>query len=438
MGETSARVMVKIDETVNKQIESDELHPKRHPGIIKSKAIELPKWVEKAMVEAAADHPMKPLRQAAGVLANYLNQRHPPMEKHDFINKVTEVQELMTRNIDLSKLSTKEIDEFWSRNQNKVKIKLKQKVYAWAPVEYDAYKSLCYMLARGAQEYSVLHRIFKEIHLADEEFQPKTLFDFGSGIGTVTWVASQFWIKSLQEYYCVDSSGDMNQLAESIIANHPSKLKEVYFRQFLPSSSKIKSDIVVSAFSLFELPNVQARLDVVLNLWMRTNNYLVIVEQGTNAGFKIVNEARDFILNMSIESLETDNPNPFHVFAPCPHDTICPRYIIDTTPCNFESSYFNALVGKQTEIKKERFSYVVLKKGERPADDPQWPRIVRPCLFRSKHIVCRMCTGTGKLEEIVFTAAKHGKPLYKCVKNSDWGDKLPLQIINPKEPDSND
>ncbi|XP_046470022.1 ribosome assembly protein METTL17, mitochondrial isoform X3 [Neodiprion pinetum] len=316
MGEASARAMVKIDESVNKQIETDELNPKRHPGIIKSRAMQLPEWIEKAMVEATADHPVKPLRKVAGILANYLKQRHPPLEKHEFVDKLTEVQELVSRKVDLSKLSNDEIDEFWKRNQYNVKIKLKQRVYAWVAVEYDAYKSLCYMLARGAQEYSVLYQIFNEIHLADKEFQPKALFDFGSGIGTVTWAASQFWITSLNEYYCVDSSGDMHRLAESIIANHPSKLKEVYFRQFLPSSARIKSDIVVSAFSLMELPNAQARLEVVLNLWMRTNNYLIIVEQGTNAGFRIVNEARDFVLDMSSKSLETDNPNPFHVFAP--------------------------------------------------------------------------------------------------------------------------
>ncbi|XP_046607671.1 methyltransferase-like protein 17, mitochondrial isoform X4 [Neodiprion virginianus] len=312
----SVRAMVKIDESVNKQIETDELNPKRHPGIIKSRAMQLPEWIEKAMIEATADHPVKPLRKVAGILANYLKQRHPPLEKHEFVDKLTEVQELVSRKVDLSKLSNDEIDEFWKRNQYNVKIKLKQRVYAWAAVEYDAYKSLCYMLARGAQEYSVLYQIFNEIHLADKEFQPKALFDFGSGIGTVTWAASQFWITSLNEYYCVDSSGDMHRLAESIIANHPSKLKEVYFRQFLPSSARIKSDIVVSAFSLMELPNAQARLEVVLNLWMRTNNYLIIVEQGTNAGFRIVNEARDFVLDMSSKSLETDNPNPFHVFAP--------------------------------------------------------------------------------------------------------------------------
>lgn len=46
-------------------------------------------------------------------------------------------------------------------------------------------------------------------------------------------------------------------------------------------------DIVVSAFSLLELPSSHSRLETILKLWNKTQNYLVIVEQGTNAGFKV-------------------------------------------------------------------------------------------------------------------------------------------------------
>lgn len=53
---------------------------------------------------------------------------------------------------------------------------------------------------------------------------------------------------------------------------------------------------MISAFSLFELPNAEARLQTVANLWQKTDNYLVLVENGTRSGFSIINEARDFIL----------------------------------------------------------------------------------------------------------------------------------------------
>lgn len=45
--------------------------------------------------------------------------------------------------------------------------------------------------------------------------------------------------------------------------------------------------MVVSAYSLMELPDAKNRLSVLSKLWKKTNKYLVIVEQGTNAGFKV-------------------------------------------------------------------------------------------------------------------------------------------------------
>jgi ribosomal protein RSM22 (predicted rRNA methylase) len=47
--------------------------------------------------------------------------------------------------------------------------------------------------------------------------------------------------------------------------------------------------------------------------------------------------------------------------------------------------------------------------GPRPDDEVQWPRIVRNPLVRKKHTICRMCVPAGKLQEIIFTASKHGK-----------------------------
>ena len=45
--------------------------------------------------------------------------------------------------------------------------------------------------------------------------------------------------------------------------------------------------MVVSAYSLIELPNTKTRLDTVMKLWQKTKHYLVIVEHGTNAGFNV-------------------------------------------------------------------------------------------------------------------------------------------------------
>lgn len=36
-----------------------------------------------------------------------------------------------------------------------------------------------------------------------------------------------------------------------------------------------------------ELPDTKNRLAAISKLWRKTNKYLVIVEQGSNAGFKV-------------------------------------------------------------------------------------------------------------------------------------------------------
>lgn len=149
----------------------------------------------------------------------------------------------------------------------------------------------------------------------------------------------------------------------------------------------------------------------------------------------------------------------------CPHSKPCPRFMTDETPCNFEVKYSTIPLAAVSQIKTERFSYIVLRKkaisdsstnvitkkklrqklnrfssereesirnlnigkkestsdevnvksNEEVYDDKgdsvtcTWPRIVRPTLVRSKHTVCRMCTSDGQLKEVVVTAAKHGK-----------------------------
>lgn len=59
-----------------------------------------------------------------------------------------------------------------------------------------------------------------------------------------------------------------------------------------------------------ELPNLTERLETLLTLWNKCDGYLVIIEQGTNAGFNLINEARDFLLDQVKEN------DSAYVFAP--------------------------------------------------------------------------------------------------------------------------
>jgi len=73
----------------------------------------------------------------------------------------------------------------------------------------------------------------------------------------------------------------------------------------------LKFDLVVSAYTLFELPDIKTRFETLLNLWNKTKKYIVLVEMGTRAGFNLINEARDLLLEIS-----SQNRTKSHVFSP--------------------------------------------------------------------------------------------------------------------------
>ena len=70
--------------------------------------------------------------------------------------------------------------------------------------------------------------------------------------------------------------------------------------------------------------------------------YLVLAESGTNAGFHVIAEARDYLVQISqlaeaeageAEAGAADGEG--HSVAPCSHEAACPRHAHDTIPCNF-------------------------------------------------------------------------------------------------------
>lgn len=74
---------------------------------------------------------------------------------------------------------------------------------------------------------------------------------------------------------------------------------------------------------MLDLPSAQSRMDVLHNLWRKTRKYLVILEPGSNAGFEVLNEARDFLLQTYLTPTKTKDREELqretaegHVFAP--------------------------------------------------------------------------------------------------------------------------
>ncbi|CAH0545682.1 unnamed protein product [Brassicogethes aeneus] len=425
---TTSKINVTPNEEIINDLESKVVRLRDHPGICKPRNVTVPDTLLKALINVTEDQPLSQLVKTGKDLSRHLKGKVPPMEQAEVKETEKKAYDRVLskhKNVEINNESDKE--RFMQMVRNKVKDILREKIYNWKPVDYDDYNSLVYLISRFAPEYAVLVRIFGEIHKRDENFRPKSFFDFGAGVGTAMWAANLYWKQYLFEYFNVDSSSSMNDLSQILLQGgrgNQVPLKGVFYRQFLPANNTTY-DIVVSAYSLLELPSLEARLKTILNLWNKTEKYLVIVEQGTNAGFKVVNEIRDFILQVDKKY------GTGHVFSPCPHDSICPRFTLDDgTPCNFEIKYMPLPFDGHPEAKRELFSYVVLKKGEKNSHDSEWPRVVRTPLIRSKHTICRMCTSNGDIREVIFTSKKHGKTTYHCARATKWGDLLPMTLEN--------
>ncbi|GFY38629.1 methyltransferase-like protein 17, mitochondrial [Trichonephila inaurata madagascariensis] len=169
------------------------------------------------------------------------------------------------------------------------------------------------MAARMPANYASIFKIFSEIKFQLPEYEPKTFFDFGSGVGSAVWAAQAVWNESLSEYFCVDSSSYMNDVAETLLTDEKSGdkyVKNIFFRQFLPASE-----------------------DVVNNL------------------------PHEICPNYS----------PGHIVIPCPHETPCPLVQLGhNNTCGFSVSYEYIFPRQRQHIKKDWISYVVLRKGPKP------------------------------------------------------------------------
>lgn len=131
---------------------------------------------------------MKSLVDESEIFARYLQRKFPPTENGEKKELAqTLLNEILKKEGKVNIDSESEEIKFKEKINNKLQSSLKRKIYNWKPIDYKYYNALLYLFARSAPEYAVLTKIFTEIFDRDKEFKPRSLFDFGSGVGTVTW-----------------------------------------------------------------------------------------------------------------------------------------------------------------------------------------------------------------------------------------------------------
>ncbi|CAL1544082.1 unnamed protein product [Lymnaea stagnalis] len=431
----------KVDAVVASKLDEDHVGKsghisyKSHPGIIQRRRSQLPTRLVKAIKILLERYPIKTLLTEKEKLLRYLQQRQVPLSSLELTERARAVEDDIhsKEGNRLQGLTGPDLLAATETLRQKVLNRLRHTTYHWKPMEYDAVMSYIYMVGCVASNYSVLMQCFTEISQRDPDFKPTTVYNFGSRVGAAIWAADAMW-KGIGEYYCVDASAHMNTLAQLLLqdANEHVKstsIKGVYFRQFEPSS-KNKFSLVVSPYMLIEQPTQQDRLALVQNLWEMTEDYMVLVENGTGAGFKLINEAREYLTQLWNSTPDQQG----HVFAPCPHDRPCPRVAINQlclTKCVVNEPDFAASKSNEKEKRFEKYTYLILKKGTRQ-EVASWPRVVEQ-IKAQKHTHCHLCLPSGELQHIIISKGKFERHLYKCARNIEQGDFLPVSLSRHSE-----
>ncbi|CDW55232.1 Rsm22 domain containing protein [Trichuris trichiura] len=435
-----------ISPQVQEAIRREDYKPRHHPGHFGLPIVDLPEPLWISATKQLSFHELKPLKLGATRLADVLSMRKPPMSAKEMYLKALQVKSSIIdhfkQKAEVKGLKWPPEDETDEEQEKRNRMlermvtkKLKSTVYNWRPIVFNTEaKCLMYLIARLPPNYAVTLRVLREIKQRVPDFVPTTVFDYGSGLGTLHWVCQSLWPDAMKEMFMVDTSSDMNDLAASLLQNNFGDIpKEITMRQFLPASSDRQYDLVFSAYSLMECPEAEQRVYVVENLWRKTSDFLVIVENGSKAGHHLILEARDHLLKLTKES---ECVRDF-LFAPCPHDLLCPR-AEGRLPCNFAAMYYPfKFVGTKRNSQCELFSYIVFRKGQ-GTKQSFCSRVVDEPLFRRKHIWCKVCSERGLIEKLVMTKRQSGSELYRIAKTTTWGDLLPAVPHNSLQPGGED
>lgn len=475
------RVRPKIDPRIAKKITEEGLNPRHLESTRKFGFVPLPARLEFAAMKKIQEFADARFRSDAKELTKILYRHKLPDDEMTLKKKKADIMlELELRGKLKNAPSYDPEDDRLveqividnAKLQQIIEGKLNPKRRDWHYYHYDEYSSVMYMAVRLAPNYAGIKTVMKEIKSALPDFKPVTVLDFGSGMGVTSWAIHSTWPKTAQEILNVDLSKDQQDLNEFLQRGGKERgvsLPGVFHRQYLPMSQNNKYDMVVAAYSLLDLPNVESRISTIENLWDKTSDLLVLIERGTRGGFTVIQEARHLILEMTghevtkrfkfapelSPQLELVQPDS-RCLSPCPHELACPRMTMSNKKnqdvCRFPVSYEPLEIGHRHPhpMMREEFSYVVLRKGGAVARQlglsesveqsqtgdlyTRWPRVIEPRHKSNKQVTHRLCCSNGNLCSITVTKAKYGVATWKAAKVASWGDILPIEIDDTAAP----
>lgn len=315
-------------------------------------------------------------------------------------------------------------------------IKLQQSEESEQKLPYQKEHAIGYAHTRMPSTYASVYRILHEIKHRLPDFSPRNCIDYGSGTGAASWAACEIFPDI--EVIAIEPSKEMRTVGKKLSVKQP-QIKWAESLANLPSIANNEGlyDLVICGYVLSEIENPVTRNLILDALWQRTKGVLVFVEAGTPKGFRLIYSIREWCL-------KTMNRSESTIVAPCPHEGECPLAAHPKSWCHF--SQFTAKFPKhvitlskgERNFANEKFSYIAVQRGPNARylsaneelnlaqESFLWPRLVRPTIRRTKHVVFDVCR-LNKLERIVLSKGKAMRNVYKFIRKAEWGDLWPFK-----------
>lgn len=214
------------------------------------------------------------------------------------------------------------------RNTRQVPLDMSKTPLGWSmdrsqqipPFSYGPGETLAFLAFEMEATYACTHAVFTELQKRLPDFEPKSVLDFGAGPGTASWVAKDFYDKSLDKYRVVEPSQSMADAAEVLLEDFPG----LSVRRSIADMSRDieagnKYDLIVASYVFSDITNDFERVATTSALWelLSENGCLVIVDRGSPWGSHHVRSARQFVLDSVAE--DEDGKEGVRIIAPCPH-----------------------------------------------------------------------------------------------------------------------
>jgi ribosomal protein RSM22 (predicted rRNA methylase) len=256
---------------------------------------------------------------------------------------------------------------------------------------------LAYVAARMPATYAVCRAVLDKI--GHQEI--KSLLDLGAGPGTASLAAKDVFLQ-LDKLTLVDKDQQFRSIALELLPSIQYALDDL--THFV---SEARHDLVLCSYVLNEL-NDAAATKLVMNAWQATQQFLVLIEPGTPAGYTVLKNVRQQLMDEGA-----------YVVAPCTHHQACP--LTGNDWCHFSahvdrSSYHRLAKDAALSYEHEKYSYMIFS---RQAVDRPLYRVIKRPMQRSGHVIFDLCGDSGVHRS---TVSKKQKDRYSLARKISWGD----------------